>query len=106
VLDEIFAQHPLAEWRARLADAEGVWAPMQTARELPDDAQAAANGYLPEIDRGDGTRFPLVASPVEFDEVSPALRPAPELGQHTEEVLLELGLTWDELAECKEAGAI
>jgi len=106
VLDAIFAKRTLAEWRVQLADAEGVWAPMQSARELPDDPQAIANGYLPEVDRGDGTRFTLVASPVQFDEQPPALAPAPELGQHTEEVLLELGVSWDEIAAAKDAGAI
>jgi hypothetical protein len=38
--------------------------------------------------------------------VSPDLPPAPEHGQHTEEVLLELGLTWPEIGEHKESGAI
>src|SRR5262245_11452440 len=106
VLDEIFAARPLADWQARLADAEGVWAPLQTAAEPPADPQAQANGYLPEVDRGDGTHFSLVGNPVQFDDAVPALGPAPDLGQHTEEVLLELGVTWEELAECKEAGAI
>jgi len=106
VLDAIFAERTLAEWRERLGEAEGVWAPMQTARELPDDAQAIANGYVPSVDRGDGTQFPLVASPVQFDERTPALRPAPDLGQHTEEVLLELGVSWEDLAVAKDAGAI
>ena len=106
VLDGIFAGKTLAEWRAELADAEGVWAPMQSARELPDDPQAVANGYLSDVERDDGTRFTLVASPVQFDERSPALRPAPDLGQHTEELLLELGLSWDDLAAAKDAGAI
>jgi crotonobetainyl-CoA:carnitine CoA-transferase CaiB-like acyl-CoA transferase len=105
-LDAVFAARTLAEWQSALADAEGVWAPMQTARELPQDPQAAANGYLPEIDRGDGNVFTLVASPVQFDECSPKLQPAPDLGQHTEEVLLELGLSWDELSACKAEGAI
>jgi len=105
-LDAIFAERPLAEWRAALAPAEGVWAPMQSARELPDDPQAISNGYLPELERPDGTTFTLVASPVEFDESVPALAPAPELGQHTEEVLLELGLSWEDVAGCREAGAI
>jgi crotonobetainyl-CoA:carnitine CoA-transferase CaiB-like acyl-CoA transferase len=106
VLDEVFATRTLAEWRTALADAEGVWAPLQTARELPDDAQARANGYLAELTAPGGTSFSLVASPVQFDEAAPPLRPAPELGQHTEEVLLDLGVGWDELAACKEAGAI
>jgi crotonobetainyl-CoA:carnitine CoA-transferase CaiB-like acyl-CoA transferase len=105
-LDAIFAQRTLSEWREILADAEGVWAPMQSARELHEDAQARANGYLPEVHRADGSHFTLVANPVQFDATSPTLRPAPDLGQHTEEVLLDLGLTWDDLAKHKEAGAI
>lgn len=105
-LDAIFAQRTLAEWRAVLADAEGVWAPMQTARELHEDPQALANGYLADVAREDGSSFTLVANPVQFDETPDALTPAPELGQHTEEVLLDLGLSWDEIAACKEAGAI
>lgn len=106
ILDETFAQRTLAEWRAVLAEAEGVWAPMQTARELHEDPQALVNGYLPEVDRGDGSRFTLVASPVQFDQSSPPLRPAPDHAQHTEEVLLALGLSWEDLASYKKDGAI
>ena len=105
-LDATFARRTLAEWRRALADAEGVWAPMQSAREVHDDPQALANDYLPVVDRGDGTSFTLVASPVQFDERAPALGPAPELGQHTEEVLLAAGLSWEDLASLKDAGAI
>ena len=105
-LDRTFAARTLAEWRTALADAEGVWAPMQSAREVHDDPQAKANDYLPVVDRGDGTSFTLVASPVQFDESATALTPAPEMGQHTEDVLLSLGLGWDDLAALKEVGAI
>jgi len=105
-LEAIFASRTLAEWRAALADAEGVWAPMQTPLELYDDPQATSNGYLLPVDRGDGTSFTLIANPLQFDETPPTLRPAPDHGQHTEEVLLELGLSWDDLARYKEAGAI
>jgi crotonobetainyl-CoA:carnitine CoA-transferase CaiB-like acyl-CoA transferase len=34
------------------------------------------------------------------------LRPAPEFGQQTEEVLLELGHSWDDIARLKESGAV
>jgi crotonobetainyl-CoA:carnitine CoA-transferase CaiB-like acyl-CoA transferase len=105
-LDAIFAQRSLDEWRAALADAEGVWAPMQTAAELHDDVQAIANGYLPRVQREDGSSFALVANPVQFDEAPPTLRPAPEHGQDTEQVLLDLGFSWEEIAACKEAGAV
>jgi crotonobetainyl-CoA:carnitine CoA-transferase CaiB-like acyl-CoA transferase len=105
-LEAVFASRPLAEWRAALATVEGVWAPMQTAGEVAADPQATANGYVPEVETADGKRFTLVASPVQFDETPVALRQAPELGQHTEELLLSLGYSWEDLAALKEAGAI
>jgi crotonobetainyl-CoA:carnitine CoA-transferase CaiB-like acyl-CoA transferase len=104
-LSRCFAQHTLAEWRIKLATVEGVWAAMQSAAEIPDDPQVEANGYLAQVEVG-AAACPLVRSPVQFDESLPELRSAPEIGQHTEDVLLELGLGWDELAAYKRAGAI
>jgi crotonobetainyl-CoA:carnitine CoA-transferase CaiB-like acyl-CoA transferase len=105
-LDREFAARPLAAWRERFATLEGPWAPMQTAIELHDDPQTIANGYVRPVAGGDKGQFALVASPVQFDEAAVDLGPAPELGQHTEEVLLELGLSWEDLAAHKKSGAI
>ena len=105
-LDALFASRPLAEWRVRLDRQEGPWAPMQTALELHDDAQTIANGYTRPVDGGEKGQFALVASPVQFDETAPSLSASPEMGQHTEEVLLDMGLSWEELAVLKSSGAI
>jgi len=104
-LDEVFASRTLAEWMQALATMTGVWAPVQRAAELVDDAQVQANGYLSRVALHD-QEFDLVASPVQMDETAAALGPAPEHGQHTEEILLELGLDWDEIADGKASGAI
>ena len=106
VIADTFASASLATWRERLATMQGVWAVVQNARELHDDPQVGANGYLPTVTADDGTPVALVASPVQFDETSATLSRAPEHGQHTEEVLLELGLSWDDLVAYKETGAI
>jgi crotonobetainyl-CoA:carnitine CoA-transferase CaiB-like acyl-CoA transferase len=105
-LDELFAARSLSEWREKLSPMSGPWAPMQSAEELHDDVQTKANGYLAEVDRGDDHPFKLVANPVQFDEATVPLGPSPEMGQHTEEVLLELGLSWDEVSAAKGSGAI
>ncbi len=106
-LDETFASRSLDEWRERLETMEGVWAPMQTPREIHDDRQVVANGYLPPVTGHDGKEFRLAGSPVQFEEQALELGPAPEHGQHTEEVLLDvLGLSWDEIAAHKERKAI
>ncbi|MBV8949694.1 MAG: CoA transferase [Actinobacteria bacterium] len=105
-LDATIGSRTLAEWRERFATLDGVWAPMQSARELHDDPQAIANGYLADVEGADGVPFKLVANPVQFDEVSPALRPAPGHGEQTDEVLLELGLSYDEILGHKVSGAV
>jgi len=105
-LDAVFATRTLEDWRHALAGMEGPWAVMQTPRELHDDPQVAANEYLGEVDGSGRGRFTLVANPVQFGETPPTLRRGPEMGEHTDEVLHELGLTDDELMHHKVAGAI
>ena len=94
------------EWRERLRTLEGVWAPLQTPLEVHDDPQVAANGYLEQIDTETGGMFVLPANPVQFDETPPAVRRAPEHGEHTDEVLLALGLDYEEIIEHKISGAV
>ena len=105
-LDAIFATRTLAEWREALADAEGVWAAMETPGELLVDPQALANGYVREVVSEGGTTFRMIPSPLQFDETPPDITRAPGHGEHTDEVLYELGLTEDELIELKIEGAI
>lgn len=106
VLRGVFRTRTYAEWRERLQTLEGVWAPLQTPLEVHDDPQAVANGYLEPITTSTGAEFRLPANPVQFDETPPEVRGAPEHGEHTDEVLLELGLTYDEIIEHKVTGAV
>jgi crotonobetainyl-CoA:carnitine CoA-transferase CaiB-like acyl-CoA transferase len=106
-LDAAFATKTLAEWRVAFEGMEGPWAPMQTPRELHEDRQVAENGYLQEVDGGRRGRFTLVRSPVQFDAQRAELRRGPEMGEHTDEVLMEtLGLTIEQLLALKASGVI
>ena len=75
---------------------------MDLCTEVVADPNVWANGYLVNVDGVD-----TVAAPVSFS-ATPAQTSAvaPELGQHTEEVLLDVGYTWDDIAALRDAGAI
>ena len=106
ILEETFASRTYEEWLEAFGGLDAPWAPMQSVRELRDDPQARANQYMAPVDSPAGVRYELVANPVQFDETPHQLTPAPEVGADTEAVLLELGLSWDEIAAHKTAGAI
>jgi crotonobetainyl-CoA:carnitine CoA-transferase CaiB-like acyl-CoA transferase len=105
-LDDLFAKKTFEEWKTILQDAKGVWAPVQNAAELLEDQMAIDNGYVREVEAASGTMFKMIASPLQFDETPPDLTRGPEHGEHTDEVLGELGLDMDELLELKIKGAI
>ena len=105
-LDECFASATLDEWRERLSTFRGVWAICQTPQEALSDPQVIANGYLSPIE-GHGVDARTVTPPVQFDQLPLGpVNAAPQHGQHTEEVLLEYGYTWDDIARLKENGSI
>lgn len=105
-LDAGFAARTLDEWRCAFQGMEGPGAVMQTPRELHEDPQIAANEDLKEVDGSRRGRFSLVGNPVQFGKTKPTLRCGPEMGEHTDQVLRELGLTNDALMSYKVEGVI
>jgi crotonobetainyl-CoA:carnitine CoA-transferase CaiB-like acyl-CoA transferase len=106
-LDEIFAAATLDEWKQRLAGFSGVWAPVINVHEVHSHPQIDPNGYLPELTDNDGITFKLVSAPMTFDdEPTVPQGAAPELGMHTELVLMDAGLDWDEISAIRETGAL
>ena len=107
ILGEIFARADLAEWKRELATFSGVWAPVLGVKEVHDHPQIEPNGMMPRLTDNDGIGFRIVASPMSFDN-QPTIpqSAAPELGQHTETILMDAGLNWDAISDYREHGAL
>jgi crotonobetainyl-CoA:carnitine CoA-transferase CaiB-like acyl-CoA transferase len=94
------------EVREILSDGRGAWAPVQRPREVLSDPQIIANGYLQDLEDANGTAFQLVPAPLQFNGESGVTRRAPSHGEHTDEVLGELGIDMDRILELKIAGVV
>lgn len=103
VLDVEFAKRPLGDW-APIFDAHDVWwDPVQDLDEVVADPVFESCGAVRPMDGGMAT----IAPPVDLgNHELGAATPTPETGQHTEEILLELGYSWDRIANLKEASVL
>ena len=105
VADAIAAK-PYSHWVEHLQTMEGQWAPIQSPLEIIADPQMEANGYLLPVTDQEGNERKLVANPVQFDETPPVLTRAPQFAEQTDDILLEVGHTWDEIIQLKIDGAV
>lgn len=107
LMDALFASRTLAEW-GELFDAKGfTWAPAATVAEFAGDPHAAAVGLFPEITHPTAGTFRTVAAPLKLRGADIAPRgAAPDVGQHTAQVLGELGLSFEQVAGLAADGVV
>jgi crotonobetainyl-CoA:carnitine CoA-transferase CaiB-like acyl-CoA transferase len=107
ILDEAFAGHTLEEWIIRLKENDCIFARVQTPTEVTADPQAAANNFFSEIDHPVGIKMRMINTPVKFRQNPASIKAvAPQIGQHTEEILLDLGFDWEDIIRFKDQGVI
>jgi crotonobetainyl-CoA:carnitine CoA-transferase CaiB-like acyl-CoA transferase len=109
LLDAAFARLPRDEWVRRLAaGGDFIWSIVNALDDLPDDPQITANDYVTTFDHPTFGPTRVVGVPVALSETPGRLRlPAPEFGEHTEEILTTLlGYSWDDVARLRDAEVI
>jgi CoA:oxalate CoA-transferase len=103
VLDGIFPQKTTAEWLKLLNDADILVTEVANYQQVLASDQARINGYLREMEHPVAGKITVTGCPVTLNgEVTHTSAPPPEHGQNSEEILLEIGYSWEEIAALRE----
>jgi CoA:oxalate CoA-transferase len=107
VLDGIFPRKTTAEWLRELTDADILATEVANYQQVLASEQARVNGYLLDLEHPVAGKITVTGCPVTLNgEVAHEAQPAPEHGQHTEEILLELGYSWEEIGALRDAQVV
>jgi crotonobetainyl-CoA:carnitine CoA-transferase CaiB-like acyl-CoA transferase len=108
ILDGIFITGTSSEWAHIFRGYDIISAPVQSMNDLASDPQVIANDYIIDCQHESLGKVKVLGIPIELSETPGKVNPeAPEFGQHTEEVLMELGgYTWEEIGELRSKEAI
>lgn len=107
IMDQKFAARLRDEWLKKLKAENCICTPVQSPIEVSNDRQALANNYFVHINHPVWGKIKVVGFPWDFSETPASWqREAPEFGQHTEEILLEMGYAWEDIQKFKESGAV
>jgi formyl-CoA transferase/CoA:oxalate CoA-transferase len=106
-LAPVFRRRTVADWMTRLESHDVLCAPVNRYADLPRDPQVLASRLIVEQEHPRAGRFRTLDTPIRFDRTPGGIRtPAPELGEHTDAVLTEAGLSPAEIAGLRESGTI
>jgi formyl-CoA transferase len=104
ILDAAFAAHDWSHWRPLLRAHEVTFGVIERLQELPTDEQARHAGIVADTTASDVKR--TINNPVRLGFARPRTAgPPPAVGQHTDSVLREAGLSPDDIAALRAAGA-
>ncbi len=102
IFDKVFATRTRDDWMEIFRPRGLMFSPVQHIREVEHDEQALANGYVVPFDHPTLGRFNIPGYPVHFSAAQAGTRrPAPGLGEHTDEVLSELCYSAQEIEDMR-----
>jgi formyl-CoA transferase len=107
ILDEIFAAQPMAHWYEIFNGVHVTFGAVRGPQEVIDDPQLRANDIVVPLEGAGGKLTSTISSPIQVHGVAkvPARR-APDLGEHTDEILKELGFDAKRIEGLRASGAV
>ncbi|MBE6969528.1 MAG: CoA transferase [Ruminococcaceae bacterium] len=107
IMKEAMLTRDYDEWIEIARELDIPMEKLRTFADVSEDEQALVNGYIQDVVYASGTKFKIASSPIEMDSVGPLeTKPTRAIGADTVEVLTELGLTAEELAQYRANGII
>jgi len=95
------------EWMEELKDVDVCFGKVLTLEETLRDPQVVSRGMVTDFEDGQKGNMRVLSSPLKLSDTPPDIRTAPaDFGEHTEEVLGELGFNADQIEELKKSGAV
>lgn len=107
ILDQRFATKTRDEWSEILKKEGCIFTPILTPSEVTNDPQALANSYFTYLDDPEWGKTKMVGFPWDFSDTPASIqRKAPGFGQHTDEILLELGYSRERISGFRQEGLV
>ncbi|MGY8684746.1 CoA transferase [Bradyrhizobium sp. UFLA05-153] len=107
IFDELFGAHPMAHWHSVFAGLNVTFGEVRGPQEVINDPQLTENEIIVPMEGAGDKVSSTISSPIKVHGVVKVLaRRAPGLGEHTEEILGELGFDAKSIANLRESGAV
>ncbi|MDH2384951.1 CoA transferase [Bradyrhizobium sp. CER78] len=107
ILDKVFASRPMAHWDAAFNDAHITFGAVRQPQEVINDPQLRLNDIIVPLEGAGGKLTSTISSPIQVHgAVKVPAKRAPELGEHNEEVLKQLGFSLAEIDSLRASGAV
>ena len=107
ILDEVFATQPMAHWYEIFTDLAVTFGAVRNPQEVINDPQLRSNDIVVPLEGAGGQMTSTISSPIQVHGVSKvAARRAPEIGEHNEQILKELGFDPKAIEGFRASGAV